>query len=49
VVADHKGVDRTTVATCAARTGDGHAVKLTEAALGDSVFAAAAETVTGWA
>jgi hypothetical protein len=54
-VADHKEIDRTTVATRAAHTGDVHAVKLTEAALrgldatGDPVFAAAAETVTGWA
>jgi hypothetical protein len=54
-VADHTRIDRTTVATCAARTGDVHAVKLTEAALrgldatGDPIFAAAAETVTGWA
>jgi hypothetical protein len=54
-VADHTRIDRTTVATRAALTGDVHAVKLTEAALrgldatGDPVFAAAAQTVTGWA
>jgi hypothetical protein len=53
--ADHQGIDRTTVATHAAHTGDVHAVKLAEAALrgldatGDPVFAAAAEVVTGWA
>jgi hypothetical protein len=51
-LAEPRRIDRTTVATRAADTGDVHVVKLTEAALrgldatADPVFALAAETVT---